>query len=496
MSFTIRQIGVLVLLFLVCFFGAYLIRNGQSLVEKGTNSSGVKGGGFQPQKYDLQDELLVDLDTIQVLQRLDAERTTMIQSIIPSVVCISTEGVQRKVFSGNAGGGEKITAVRDVGSGVVVSKQGHVVTNHHVIAGKERFVVALWDGSEYNARLIGSDPTLDIAVLKLEATGVDFQPLPFGNSEEVAVGQMVFAVGNPFGLGETVTQGIISAKERTFSDHQRDLFQTDAAINPGNSGGPLVNVRGEIIGINVAIFSTDKDEPSSQGVGFSIPSNEVLRTFQQIAERGRPIRGYLGVKLMDLTPELRAYLNYQGKGVVITEVIKGAPAEEAGLLPRDVIVSYNGENLQSFRHLIGLIQNSPLDREVDVEILRDGERIKKLVRVIDSIEWSGSFESITDTGYRELVKRVASIGLEVRSLEWIEKRRGAEVGVVVSAIRRSSLASKTGLRKGDRVISMNGEILKTPEQFYRYLIEAKKGEELKMVVQRNTQRVQINFSLR
>src|SRR5690606_30307058 len=179
------------------------------------------------------------------------------------------------------------------GSGVIVSKEGHVVTNQHVISGQKQIQVTLYDKKVYPATLIGQDPQLDIAVLRIEANGAEFRPLKFGDSSQVRQGQIVFAIGNPFGLGETITKGIISAVERSLSDTQRDLFQTDAAINPGNSGGPLVNLQGEIIGINSAIYTPDRLNPGFQGVGFSIPANDVRDTLFAILERGRPIRGYL-----------------------------------------------------------------------------------------------------------------------------------------------------------------------------------------------------------
>ncbi len=476
--------------FLICFSVAYMIKG--ALPQR--NEPGEPVTQYVPESYDLQSSPLVDLEDISILDRIDQERTHLIQSVIPSVVCISTEGIQRRQF--NVTGQSSYESVKGEGSGVIVSKQGHVVTNHHVISGKSRFMVAMHDGREYAARLIGTDPSLDVAVLRIDAPGVEFSPMPFGNSDLVRVGQTVFALGNPFGLGETVTQGIVSAKERSFSDSQRDLFQTDAAINPGNSGGPLVNLKGEIIGINVAIFSSDKDSPGSQGVGFSIPANEVLRSFKQIAERGRPIKAYLGVKMMDLSPDVRAYLGYNGAGVAITEVVKDSPAEKAGVLPRDVITSYGGMKVEGLRHMIRLIRTSPVDKEVAVELSRGGQMMKMKVMVEDSETVKASSESIKDSGYREVMARVAAIGLKVRALEWIEKRVGGEEGVIVSGIQQGSMASNFGLKPNDRVVSMNNEPLYSPEQFYRYLVQAKKGEQMTMVVQRNTQRVELRFSLK
>jgi len=269
------------------------------------------------------------------------------------------------------------------GSGVIVSEEGHLVTNHHVVAGQQKFHITLHGGKTYSAHLIGEDRLLDIAVLKIDDKG-PFQPLKLGDSSQVQVGQLVFAVGNPFGLGETVTQGIISAKERSISDNQRDLFQTDAAINPGNSGGPLVNLRGEIIGINGAIFSPDRQNPGFLGVGFSIPSNDVRDAIAQILERGRPIRGFLGLQMRDLDLMLRSQLDYGGEsGALVTEIIPGSPAEMAGLQQWDVIVTLNGKTIQSSNQVFSIIQASRVGETVGIEVWRSGTIVKLQAKIAE-----------------------------------------------------------------------------------------------------------------
>ena len=294
-----KKIATLLILSLLFFLGTLVLRK-YFFTDNGQTSE----GNFKSEQYDLQESDLKDLDKMELLQRIDAERASLINNVTPSVVCISSEGRQKYRLENSQ---ETLsTATKGIGSGVIVSHQGHIITNNHVVVGKTSFVITLNNGREHEAKLVGVDPSLDIAVLKINVKKGEVRPLKFGDSEKVNVGQMVFAVGNPFGLGETVTQGIISAKERSFSDQQRDLFQIDAAINPGNSGGPLINTRGEVIGINVAIYSSKEGEPTSEGVGFSLPSNEVMSSFKQIAERGRPVRGYLGVALVDLTPEIKS----------------------------------------------------------------------------------------------------------------------------------------------------------------------------------------------
>ena len=338
----------------------------------------------RPEKFTLPELPPLDVGNVELLSRLNDEYAQLTRAVVPSVVSIDTHGVRtlrRADFFGRVY--ERRMSTQGQGSGVIVSKEGHVVTNHHVIAGQQKFDITLHGGKSYTARLIGEDRLLDIAVLKIEDKG-PFQPLKLGDSSQVQVGQLVFAVGNPFGLGETVTQGIISAKERSISDNQRDLFQTDAAINPGNSGGPLVNLRGEIIGINVAIFSPDRQNPGFQGVGFSIPSNDVRDAIEQILERGRPIRGFLGVQMHDLDLSLRSQLDYGGEsGALVAAVVPGSPAEMAGLQQWDVIIALDGKRIQSANQLFSIIKSSRVGETVMIEVWRGGEVLKIQAKIAE-----------------------------------------------------------------------------------------------------------------
>ena len=322
---------------------------------------------------------------LELLSRLNEEYANLTRAVVPSVVSIDTQGYSTQRLADFWGRVfERRMPTQGQGSGVIVSKEGHVVTNHHVVAGQQKFRILLHGGKSYTARLIGEDRLLDIAVLKIDDKG-PFQPLKLGDSSQVQVGQLVFAVGNPFGLGETVTQGIISAKERSISDNQRDLFQTDAAINPGNSGGPLVNLRGEIIGINAAIFSPDRQNPGFQGVGFSIPSNDVRDAIEQILERGRPIRGFLGVQMRDLDLTLRSHLDYGGEsGALVTAIVPGSPAEMSGLQQWDVIVSLDGKTIQSSNQLFSLIQGSRVGGTIAIEVWRSGSIVKLQAKIAES----------------------------------------------------------------------------------------------------------------
>ncbi|MES2658166.1 MAG: trypsin-like peptidase domain-containing protein [Verrucomicrobiota bacterium] len=328
---------------------------------------------FERKPYTLAPDTPLDPADVGLLSQLNKEYAKLTAAVVPSVVSIDTD----------SGGGFNLFDRRippnspphGQGSGVIVTTEGHVLTNVHVIAGQQRIKVTLHGGKTYNASVVGEDNLLDIAVLKIDSN-VTFTPLKLGNSSKVQVGEIVFAVGNPFGLGETVTHGIISAKERSLSDNRRDYFQTDAMINPGNSGGPLVNILGEIIGINAAIFSANKEKPAFQGVGFSIPSNEVRDAFSQIMEHGKPIRGYLGVTLNDLDMGRRETLGYRNDGAIIVRVSKDSPAQMAGLQGDDIVRSVNDEAIHSMNQLLSLLQGKEVGSVIQLDIWRKGETLQ------------------------------------------------------------------------------------------------------------------------
>ena len=376
---------------IVLFFVAYGAVSALRKCARGESPSAWLPGLAQktseqrPEKFTMPELPPLDVGNVELLSRLNDEYASLTRAVVPSVVSIDTQGIQTQRLADFWGRVyERRMPTQGQGSGVIVSKEGHVVTNHHVVAGQQKFRITLHGGKTYPARLIGEDRLLDIAVLKIEDKG-PFQPLKLGDSSQVQVGQLVFAVGNPFGLGETITQGIISAKERSISDNQRDLFQTDAAINPGNSGGPLVNLRGEIIGINVAIFSPDRQNPGFQGVGFSIPANDVRDAIEQILLRGRPIRGFLGVQMRDLDMMLRSQLDYGGEsGALVTGVVPGSPAEVSGLQLWDVIVAIDGKTIQSSNQLLNLIQSSRVGGAVAIEVWRGGSIVKLQAKIAES----------------------------------------------------------------------------------------------------------------
>jgi S1-C subfamily serine protease len=379
MNASFRRLLALAVVFLTAFAAVSVLRTCRTGGSLRDLIPGLKkdDGRFRPETFTLPERAPLSLGDVELLSRLNDEYSSLTKAVVPSVVSIDTAGVRTERLL-DLWGRTRIRRypTQGMGSGVIVTEEGHVVTNHHVIAGQQQIHVTLHGGKTHPAQLIGEDTMLDIAVLKIEGDG-PFEPLKMGDSSEVQVGQIVFAVGNPFGLGETITQGIISAKERSLSDNQRDLFQTDAAINPGNSGGPLVNLRGEIIGINAAIFTPDREKPGFQGVGFSIPSNDVKDALFQILERGRPIRGFLGVQMRDLDPAVRSALQYKGEeGSAVLGVSPGSPAETAGLQPWDVVLAFNGEKIRTASQLFSLVQATRVGDAATLNVWRKGQLIE------------------------------------------------------------------------------------------------------------------------
>ena len=320
------------------------------------------------------------------LESMDSEFTDLVDRVIPSVVSITTttapdrEALVRQFF-GMAGGGAPQTS--KMGSGMIVSPEGHIVTNWHVINGALEVAVQLNDGRTFTARVAGADPRSDIAVLKVEAEGLI--PIDFGDSESVRVGQMVFAVGNPFGLQETVTQGIISAKgRRTLSEASNEFFQTSTTINPGNSGGPLIDIRGRVIGINNFIISRSG---GSEGIGFAIPSNVARRVYEDIIQRGRVIHPWLGVVMRPLTKSLARQLGLpDSRGALVAATLANSPAERGGLMGGDVILSFNGRPVRDGKDLRNRVAEAPVGATASFSVLRAGKPLELKVTMEEEPE--------------------------------------------------------------------------------------------------------------
>ncbi|MCB0309208.1 MAG: Do family serine endopeptidase [Bdellovibrionales bacterium] len=269
---------------------------------------------------------------------------------------------------------------RSLGSGVLVSKDGHILTNNHVIENASEISVKFSDQTELNAKIIGTDPHTDLALLKVD-TSSTLDPIPLGDSDSLRLAETVLAIGSPFGLGGTVTMGIVSAKGRAnmgIVDYE-DFIQTDAAINPGNSGGALINLKGELVGINTAIFSKSG---GYQGIGFAIPSNMASNVMTQLIEKGRVVRGWIGLRYQDLTKEIAKALNQpQLNGAIITHVYPRAPAMIAGLKRGDVVLKFNETEIKSAGHFSKLLSETPVGQSITLTLSRNGQPLTKKVQV-------------------------------------------------------------------------------------------------------------------
>jgi serine protease Do len=350
----------------------YQLRHGRlSLTDRST-----------PEKYTLADNTAVESNAIASLASLSNERRKLVAGVIPSVVSVKTsKKIQRPqygldpfdFFRGNyrqfRGPAEEALVQNSLGSGVIVTKEGHIITNNHVVDQVDEIEVVLSDGRTRKARLIGADKELDLAVLKVDEPGV--QPLKLGDSDAMQAGDFVLAIGNPFGFDETVTDGIISSKGRPNRvDGFGDFLQTNAAINPGNSGGPLINLRGEVVGINTAIISRSG---GSQGIGFAIPSNTVRMALESLLKKGRIIRGYLGIETTGIQAgQMNAP---DASGVPVVSVLPDSPAAAAQIQRGDIIQKFDGHDVRNILELRRLVSQVELDKKVEVQVTREGKPV-------------------------------------------------------------------------------------------------------------------------
>jgi len=369
-----RRFLIFVLLVALCVYGLYrwtLMRAPARVSEQFTPAAGP---------------IVSDTD-VHLLETLDQEYTHLVQSVVPSVVSITaTRRVQApatidpfQFFFGRGFSPSHTEEMRSLGSGVIVSREGHILTNQHVVANVDEVRIRFANGQEAPAEIIGEDQATDIAVLKV--TGLNVTPLAFGDSDQVQVGQRVIAVGNPFGFDETVTQGIICAKGRAMENSSNDYFQTDAAINPGNSGGPLINVRGEIIGINSLVYGGSGSE-SRQGLGFAIPANTARRVLDDIIKTGRVPHGYLGIISPD--PELAARMGLpEIDGAYVISVTQGSPADKAGILKGDVITAIGSHPVHSFSDLRTQASGLEAGSSVQISVVRGGQSATVTANIVE-----------------------------------------------------------------------------------------------------------------
>jgi serine protease Do len=399
------------------------------------------------------------------------------QSALPSVVHIDVSGTAlRQVprfgpfgYYSNVPQGISKVPVRALGSGILISPEGHIVTNNHVVENADSITVHFYDGTERPGKLIGSDRLTDIAVIKVEGTG-QARVARLGNSDLLRVGEWVVAIGSPRGLDWTVTAGIVSATHRLgvgtkAPEGLEDFIQTDTAINPGNSGGPLLNLNGEVIGMNALILS---ESQGSEGLGFAIPSNALKEIVTTLIEQGRITRGDLGIRVQDLSDAIRHGLNLlpDVRGVVVTEAVPLGPGAEAELAPGDVITALQGVSVTSAAQLNRLIAASAPETRLKIRLLRDGSALTVVVRVADQLELAQTQEA--RPGYALLGIRVDPVSDSVAQSVGMPET----AGVIVVEVVAGSPADSVGIAKGDIIFQVDGEDVNDENQFRKNVGDA------------------------
>jgi len=368
--------------------------------------------------------------------------------------------------------------VRAVGSGFILSADGYIVTNNHVVEDATGIQVKLADGRELAAKVVGRDPKTDLALLKVEATGLPV--VPVGDSNALQVGEPVMAIGNPFGLEQTVTTGIVSATGRVIGSGPYDNFiQTDASINPGNSGGPLINARGEVIGINTAIFS---QRGGSVGIGFAVPSSLAKSVITQLVEHGKVERGWLGVSVQPLTKELaKGFKRNDAAGALVASVVAGSPAERAGVKPGDIIVEFAGKKVAKSGDLPSLVAEARVGNDVPVVVVREGKEVRLTARIarleeeeaakVADVEVDG--KNKLGLSVQPLTPPMASeLGLQVRE------------GVLMRDVAAGSRAGEAGIRAGDVIVEVDRQPVRTVEELKAHVDNQVKGAPMVLLIRR------------
>lgn len=361
---------------------------------------------------------------------------------------------------------------RSLGSGFIINKEGYIVTNNHVVENAKEIIVTLHNEKDFKAEVIGKDKKTDLALIKIEAEG-DLPVAPLGDSDKLGVGEWVLAIGNPFGLAETVTTGIVSAKGRVIGAGPYDDFiQTDASINPGNSGGPLFNFWGEVVGINTAIIAT------GQGIGFAIPINMAKELLPQLKEKGRVTRGWLGVVIQRVTSQLAESFGLkEKKGALVSDVFKGGPAEKAGIQRGDIILEFNGKEIKDFGDLSRIVASTPVGSTVSMKVFRNGKILSLQATIAEMEEPT---EVAKAPGRKPLGITVQNITPEIARSLGLEPGSG----VVISGVEPGSPAAKAGIRSGDVIQEINREPIKDADEFNRAIESAKDQENILFLIRR------------
>jgi serine protease Do len=421
------------------------------------------------------------------------------RALKPAVVNISTKRVEERVQfqnpfgnQGPFGDNEQLQqffkrfgeqqpprrTVRSMGSGFIINPAGYIVTNNHVVEGATDIRVKMADGRDMAAKVVGRDPKTDLALIKVEASGLPV--IPLGDSTKLQVGEPVMAIGNPFGLEQTVTTGIVSATGRVIGQGPYDDFiQTDASINPGNSGGPLINGQGQAVGINAAIFS---QSGGSVGIGFAIPIDQAKSVVTQLAGSGKVTRGWLGVTIQPLTAELARGFNVtEGTGALVAGVQDKSPAARAGIKAGDIITQYDGQKVSKSADLPKLVAVTPVGRQVPVTVVREGKTVALNVTIAQMDEPGQPAVAQAEEEKGPLGLTVESVTPSIaKELKLSEPR-----GVVVRGVRSGSPAENAGVRAGDVITEVNHQAVADAAQMKRALEKHPKGTPVVVMIQRD-----------
>ncbi len=421
----------------------------------------------------------------------DLRRTPVVlavERVAPAIVNItSTQQVHRRTnpfFRGDPVFEEffgmfldpRPSTAQSLGTGVITGPDDFVLTNEHVLAGATDIRITLQDGRDFAGELIGADPETDLAVLRID-TDEDLPSAPLGSSEDLMIGETVIAIGNPFGLGHSVTTGVLSAVNRSIRSNDGEyhgFLQTDASINPGNSGGPLVNIRGEVIGINTAIFR------EAQGIGFAIPIDRATRISRELIRHGELVPVWLGLRLQELTPRLRQALEVRARdGALIRYVFEDSPAARAGLLPADVLLELEGTRIQNPLNYFEVLRAVTEGRAASLRIEREGEERTLRIRA----------ETFPATRANEMARILT--GLSVREPE----RGGPGGGMLVAEVAAKSPAARVGIRPGDLILKLGQERVSNRETFWRAVTRLRGRRQVLLIVQRGRRGYHVTLRL-
>jgi len=385
--------------------------------------------------------------------------------------------------------------LKSLGSGIIINPKGYILTNTHVISGADKIIITLSDKTQFkDVKVVGSDSVSDLSVLKVNAT----HPLPtaiLGDSDKIKVGSWAIAIGNPYGLDYSVTVGIISAKGRTLENFSEEgfssienLIQTDASINPGNSGGPLVNIKGEVIGINTAIASPNG---GSVGIGFAIPSNTAKIIMAQLIEKGKVSRGWIGIYFQPLTPELADFFGAK-EGVLISDVVPNSPAAKAGLQKGDIITKFNGEKITEGKELQKKVKNTPTGEKINLTIIRNKKEIEVTLEL-------GEKPSSEVSATQDEIEKTEIPGIKVAEInsELVEKYHlDNDKGVVITDVEKGSPAALAGLEAGDIILQINNHSINTIEDYNNVTTSLKEGDIVVLLVKRGKSSIFVAFKLK